>query len=105
MQAPSALDEQWDQMFKDPQHENTHDFAARAMEQLRAAGYADGAALRWYLRQTGNDTATLFVEPPMTRVWWTFKETELYRLDSFDGEEQIRIALSEQGLRWRGAHL
>ncbi|MDN7177822.1 RES domain-containing protein [Caballeronia sp. SEWSISQ10-4 2] len=101
--APSELDEQWDQMLKDPVHKNTHDFTTRAMAQLAAAGHKDGAALRWYSRMTGSHTATLFFEPPMKPDWWTYKTEELFHLDSPEGEEQIRQALAEQGLRWLAA--
>jgi hypothetical protein len=101
--APSRMDERWDAVLKDPVHENTHDYASKTMQQLRLAGHEDGAALRWYSRQAGNATATLFYEPPMKAHWWKYRQEDLYRLDSPEGEEQIRIALSEQGLRWRGA--
>ncbi|WP_277185175.1 RES domain-containing protein [Caballeronia sp. BR00000012568055] len=101
--ASSELDEQWERMLKDPDHANTHNFTMRTMEQLRAAGHEHGAALRWYSRQCASAAATLFFEPRMQPQWWTFRQKDLYRLDSPEGEEQIRIALAEQGLHWRGA--
>ncbi|KND58541.1 hypothetical protein BVER_03520 [Candidatus Burkholderia verschuerenii] len=101
--APSELDEQWDRMLKDPDHDNTHAFTAKLMQQLRAAGHGDGAALMWYSRQAGNETATLFYDPPMQSNWWRFKNEELYCLDTPEGEAQIRLALAEQGLLWRAA--
>lgn len=101
--AHSDLDAMWDVVLKTPHHEETHDVAARLMAQLDAAGYGAGTAMRWHSRQAGTESVILFFEPPMSSAWWSYEASDIYRLDEPVGQEQIRIALSTQGLAWRGA--
>ncbi|GAB3626263.1 hypothetical protein PTE30175_00108 [Pandoraea terrae] len=101
--ANSALDAMWDHALKRSDYEATHDITQQLMAQLMAAGYPDGAALRWHSRQAGSDSAFLFFEPPMTSAWWTYEDSDIFPLDELSGQEQIRQALAHQGLTWRGA--
>lgn len=101
--AHSDLDAMWDAVLKTPRHEETHDIADRLMAQLRAAGHDTGAAIRWHYRQAGTESVILFFEPPMSSSWWSHDACDIYRLDQSAGQEQIRIALSTQGLAWKGA--
>jgi hypothetical protein len=100
--ANTPLDAGWDLVLKEPDHEKTHDVARRLMKQLAAAGHAEGAALMWHSRQAGEETATLFFEPPMAESWWAYESSDIYALDTPEGERQIKQALGAQGLRWRG---
>lgn len=101
--AHSELDGMWDVVLKTPHHEETHNVAARLMSQLAAAGYDTGAALRWHSRQAGTESVILFFEPPMSSTWWTYEESDIFRLDETEGQKQIRMALALQGLVWSGA--
>lgn len=101
--AHSDLDAMWDVALKTPHHEETHDVASRLMDQLAAGGYDTGTALRWHSRQAGTESVILFFEPPMSSDWWAHEESDIYRLDGPAGQEQIRLALSTQGLAWKGA--
>jgi len=103
VEAGSSLDLFWDQVLKEPDHEKTHSVTNVVMQQLRSAGYPDGAALIWYSRQAGSETATLFFEPPMQSPWWDVEE--IHFLDTTAGQNVIAGALGEQGLVWRGAAL
>ncbi|WP_225032060.1 RES domain-containing protein [Paraburkholderia sp. XV] len=101
--AHSDLDAMWDVALKTPHHEETHGVAARLMSQLVGAGYDAGTALRWHSRQAGTESVILFFEPPMEAAWWAYGDQDIYRLDEPEGQEQIRIALSTQGLAWIGS--
>lgn len=101
--AHSDLDAIWDVVLKTPHHEETHDVAPRLMAQLDAAGYVAGTAIRWHSRQAGTESVILFFEPPMSSAWWSHEASDIYRLDEPAGQDQIRIALSKQGLAWIGA--
>lgn len=101
--AHSDLDAMWDDVLKTPHHEETHQVAVRLMAQLDAAGHDTGTAMRWHSRQAGTESVILLFEPPMSSAWWSHEARDIYRLDEPAGQEQIRIALSTQGLVWKGA--
>jgi len=99
--ANTPLDTGWDHVLKVPDHDKTHVVTKRLMAQLTAAGYSDGAALIWHSRQAGSEIATLFFEPPIEQSWWEFDSSDIYELETPEGERQIQLALAAQDLMWR----